>query len=347
MMKKTMALILAAVLMTGAACAETAPESGAFATLAQYEDADPRLAALDKIAEPLAATLTVPSGVTVEICQAYYEGYRVYISYRISPVTDLITLHEGAPEGVAEWDHTEENWIMGDLPAAYPDIRKQNEWLDGKGQRWVEMPYCGLMDGIDLPDGNYADIIAGNESREPDGTIVGWKECVVPEESRTDPLTFDVTVASGTTIRFQDGSTYKEKYSDPEKSEILFTLKQNEAPGRLQGRNGQAAAELTMGQIDITGVVSLASPEQAAAWLAMQEGEEGSGADVILYWSLYQNGTLVSEDLYGATSVPESGEGVVFDVMFPRLEDLGGLTLVPVYAEAGEKPEEAVSLENV
>ena len=31
--------------------------------------------------------------------------------------------------------------------------------------------------------------------------------------------------------------------------------------------------------------------------------------------------------------------------MFPFMEDLSGLKLVPEYSEAGEKPEEAIALE--
>ena len=344
MIKKTIALLLAAALMLGAACAEPASEGGAFAVLARDDGADPRLTALEETAEPVNAALTLSSGMTVEICQAYYEGYRVYVSYRISPVTDLMKLHEGAPEAVTEWDQVVEDWVTGDFPAVYPDIKKQNDWLDGKGQRWLEIPYCGLMDGLTLEDGVYADIIAGTESREPDGTIIGWKECIVPEEAQADTLTFIAEIAYGTTIKFQDYTTLKEKFGDPERTEIRFTLARNHTFRHLRGETAQAVAELTMGQLDITGVVRLVSPEQAASWTAWQNGEDSGGVDVIVCWNLYQNGELVSQDLYGASSVPETGEGVVFDVMYPRMDNLSGLTLVPEYAEAGEKPEEAITL---
>ena len=38
-------------------------------------------------------------------------------------------------------------------------------------------------------------------------------------------------------------------------------------------------------------------------------------------------------------------DGVAFPVMFPYMEDLSGLTLVPEYSDAGEKPEEAIVLQ--
>ena len=95
--------------------------------------------------------------------------------------------------------------------------------------------------------------------------------------------------------------------------------------------------------MDLKGTVVLISPEQAASWIAWQEGEEETGTDVIACWNLYQNGELVSCDLSGASEVLT--DGVVFSVMFPYMEDLSGLTLVPEYSAGGEKPDEAIPLE--
>ena len=64
---------------------------------------------------------------------------------------------------------------------------------------------------------------------------------------------------------------------------------------------------------------------------------------MIACWNLYQNGEPVSVDLYGASEVLT--DGLVFSVMFPAMDDLTGLTLVPEYSEAGEKPDEAIVLE--
>ena len=49
MIKKTIALLLAAALMLGAACAEPASEGGAFAVLGRDDGADPRLTALEDL----------------------------------------------------------------------------------------------------------------------------------------------------------------------------------------------------------------------------------------------------------------------------------------------------------
>ncbi len=64
---------------------------------------------------------------------------------------------------------------------------------------------------------------------------------------------------------------------------------------------------------------------------------------MIACWNLYQNSELVSCDLFGASEVIT--DGVAFSVMFPFMENLCGLMLVPEYSECGEKPEEAIVLE--
>ena len=188
------------------------------------------------------------------------------------------------------------------------------------------------QDGLNLEDGAYADIIAGGSIQKEDGSVVGWKECIVPEDETADMQTFFLV------------------YSIPEsngKYMLGITLKHHEYDQFLQGTSPaagyQARAILYEGKIDLKGTVVLTSPEQAASWLAWQEGEESTGTDVISCWNLYQNGELVSCDLYGASEVLT--DGVAFSVMFPYIEDLTGLALVPEYSGAGEKPDEAIILE--
>ena len=189
------------------------------------------------------------------------------------------------------------------------------------------------QDGLDLEDGTYADIIAGGSVQQADGTLTGWKECIVDEDHLGDMQTFCLV------------------YSTPgnqEKQKLSFTLKHHEYDHSLEGVSPatvyQARAILTAGKISLQGMIRLESPEQAASWLAWQGGEEETGTDVIASWNLYQNGELVSYDLFGAASVIDT-EGVLFEVMFPYMEDLSGLTLVPEYSEAGEKADEAIVLE--
>ena len=276
MFRKTASLVLAFTLLIFSVPASAASENGLFSRMIETEYSDERLAALDEAAENVSVSRTEGS-VTVEISQAYYEGNRVYISYRASgPILE--------------------------------------------------------QDGLSLEDGAYADIMAGGSTELEDGSIIGWKECVVPEDY----------LAQAQTFRFIYGIP-----GSKEKQSLDFTLTHHEYDRFLQGTSQsdacRARAILYRGKVDLKGAVVLTSPEQAASWLAWQEGEEGTGTDVIACWYLYQNGEPVSVDLYGASEVLT--DGVVFSVMFPFMEDLSGLSLVPEYSEAGEKPEEEIALE--
>ena len=190
-----------------------------------------------------------------------------------------------------------------------------------------------VLDGLELENGSYADIIAGGEAPQENGPAIGWKECVVPEDETADPQTFCLA------------------YRTPESEEkrlLSFTVRHNVCDRYLQGvsqtASFQAQASLYTGKVDLMGTVRIISPEQAASWSAWMEGAEDTGTDVIGSWNLYQNGEPVSVDLFGAAEVNGTDE-VVFSVMFPFLEDLSGLTLVPEYSEGGEKPDEAIVLE--
>ena len=276
MIKKSAAWILTVTLLIVSFSAASASEGGLFSEMIETEYSDERLDRLDEIAETVSLSQT-EGGVTVEVSQAYYEGDRVYISYRAN-------------------DRIEE------------------------------------QDGLDLEDGSYADIIAGGSIQQEDGSVIGWKECIVPEDETADSQTFCLV--------------YRIPGSK-EKRMLKFTLKHNVYDHYLQGTSPatdyRALAVLYMGKVALKGTVILTSPEQAASWRAWQEGEEGTGTDVIACWNLYQHGEPVSCDLYGASEVLT--DGVAFSVMFPFMEDLSGLTLVPEYSSGGEKPGEEIILE--
>ncbi len=222
--KRAAALILVLFLTVVSASAETAPR-GAFGELAQDKYPDEQLAILDGIAELVSASLTTEDGMVIEISQGYYDGDRVVIAYRISANTDLIVLHEGAPEEGTEWDQVVEDWIPGDLnPTGYPDVDKEYEWLNGKGQRWLEFPYCGIRENLILEDGTQLDFMAGTEMKLPDGTIVGWRQCLVPQEKAEQNMTFRLPVFYGRATKFQDYATFMESFGHEYTAGISFTL---------------------------------------------------------------------------------------------------------------------------
>ena len=276
MFRKTASLLLTLSLLILSVSAAAASGNGLFSVLIETDCTDERLAALDAAAENISVSRTDGS-VTVEVSQAYYEGNRVYISYRATgPILE--------------------------------------------------------QDGLSLEDGAYADIIAGGSTELEDGSVIGWKECIVPEDHLAQTQTFQLVYRAS-----ENGESQSLSFTLPHREYDRFLQ------GVMQSDACRARAILYRGKVDLKGAVVLTSPEQAASWRAWQEGEEETGTDVIACWNLYQNGEPVSCDLFGASEVLT--DGVVFSVMFPAMEDLTGLSLVPEYSEAGEKPDEAIALE--
>ncbi len=273
--KKFMVILMISLMVFSTAIAS---EPGFLGELAQCEYADERLPALEKIAERIPTSSLMKKGVTVELGQGYYEGNRVYISFRISANTDLIELYDGAPDAGIKWKDSMENMIIGEEPADSADVKKIYDWLDGKSQHWASVPCCSSGDGLELDDGTYLDIVAGYETKMADGTVLGWKECIIPEGKEADSLTFKMNFWWYTAIRFQDYTTYRETIGSSENDSISFTLNRNNSFQYLQGASQvpsyQATAEVSMGKVDIKGTIRIISPEQAASWIAWQEGKK-------------------------------------------------------------------------
>ena len=227
-MKRITILILSACLALAAfaASAESAQGRGVFGVFAKGAYGEERMTAIDEAAEIVRESLTVANGMTFEVDQGYYDGEHVFIGYWKNANTDLVVLHEGAPEQGLEWDQVLEDWVMGEIgPFNYPDVQKENEWLDGKGQRWLESPYCGIGDVLILEDGTECSFISGTELKLEDGEIIGYRECVIPAEKAADTLTVTLPVTSGQAVKFQDYTTFRENFGrDDEAGVITFTL---------------------------------------------------------------------------------------------------------------------------
>ena len=110
-----------------------------------------------------------------------------------------------------------------------------------------------VLDGLELEDGSFADITAGGEVKQDDGTVIGWRECIVPEDEHAETQTFCLA--------------YRIPESE-EKQLLKFTLKQHPYNQYLQGaslaESFQARAILYTGKVDLKGIVVMTSPEQVA-----------------------------------------------------------------------------------
>ena len=342
MIRKTMAALLTlcvALLFTRGAAADG---MGIFGRLARYEGADPRLATLERIAGPAGSMAVTDEGVTVVVDQAYYEGDRVYVSYRLTGEVTRVDLHEGAPEPT-DWTTVYEGEAMAEKqPGDDPELRKAFEWLNGERRRWTYSVHTEVTDCLALDDESWLSPAAGREQYRPDGSVIGWKECLVPREQGGDLMTFNLVVSCNRETLFRDGNTLKRKYERGKKIYIPFSLNRYDSFEYLYGsartETWKADADLSVGRVDMKGVLSLESEEQAKGWAVRD-----SGTDLILGWNLYRHGQPVCAA--GEQEVFAGGTGTVYyELRYPLAEGPDGLTLVPEYEKSGEHPEEAVAM---
>ena len=337
-------LVIALIILSMAAA--LAAGFGLFGELAQNPRGDKRLSEVEKVADSIEREWTTEDGITIRIEQAYYEGNRVFISYRLSGDWTSTVLHEGAPDDEIAWDWVEENMIaaqtmMSDVPERQQAILK----LDGQSQRWMETTEKGLHDGLSLADGTYLDIIGGDNIIQEDGSIIGWKECEIPEDCLKETLTFQARLYRIHSIMFQDRTTYRQSTEKGETTCFEFTLQQKKDLTQLKGSGSgsdyQAVAELTAGHIDLLGKITVTCPE---TWIQVwNTWENPDHIDMIDDWYLYANGQVISEG--GMQGVGANGENqLVFDVLFRVPDDLTNLALVPVYQDRQPHTEEAIYL---
>ena len=347
--KISVLMILAIILIILSMTAALAAGLGLFGELAQSQDADDRLPALEEASESVSASLTTEDGIMIEIGQAYYEGNRVFMSYRMSGNHASVELHEGAPEGEYSWQLELENTIAAEtFRDDVPELQRLNAWLDGKSQRWGISSYATIHDGLFLEDGTYLDIIGGDNCVQEDGSITGWKECKIPKDRLADTLTFKAVLFRSRNIIFQDGATYKSFSERLGNTDVFFTLNRNDHYEYLKGsfrhEQYEASAEFALGKVDLKGTVHLIAPE---AWVkAWTEWETVGNLDIIMNWNLYQNGKRIGET--GVQSVRAEGtKDMVFELLYPHLTSITGLSLVPDYSQSGEHPDEAIPLEQI
>ena len=349
MIRKTMTVLLAISVIVLSISAAFAADGGVFGEVAAREGeyADKRLSVLDEIAEKPAASQTLEDGIAVEVNQAYYEGSRIFVSYKVGSNADLIQLNEGAPEET-QWTHEVENWITGEAPAIdQADYMKEHDWLNGQGQRWLEGPY-DVIEGILLEDGTETRTVGGMEIKQKDGSLIGWLEAVIPEEKATDSQSFALSVSCNHAVKFQDNANYKENWQETEKASIPFTAARNKDAVTLQGTletdTWKAKAAATAGQADMQVIIRLTSDEQSKARNDLETGSGEVSTDLIIYWDLYKNHQPMN-DVYGENRVFMDGDDIVYEITFPRMDNVSALSLVPMYARTGAHTDEAIVIE--
>lgn len=343
-------LVLALILVLMMTTVAVAAELGLFGKIGQKENADIRLPALDAASTPVGKVFTTPEGVTVTIDQAYYDGRRVFVSYTVAGPTQTVQLGEGKPEHMinATWDKPGVIFA-NEFPQTTEEGRKMAAWLDGSAPRWAQETRIYVGDNMDMADGTNMNIIGGGGDNvyQADGSYINWKECEVPADKAADEITVCLLMATTQATYYQtEDCLYYLNDGFPQTNKFAFTIKKAEVlelKGSGKGPEWTAEANLTVTDVDVKGEVVVTCPDDwHSVWMTWENPDK---IDYIQEWVIYMNGEkLQGENLYGYIGGMGSTGlefGVCYKLDAPAASDM---KLVPVYAYAGEKLDEAIVL---
>ncbi len=340
--------IVLTVLMAGAA---VAAGLGLFGELTG-QDEDVRLGDLAELSANVGMTFTTPTGQTVTIDQAYYDGTRVFLSYKATGRWEEVELGTGKPEDMINAETEEPGVIFG---KAYHMEREEGarmmKWLDGSEPRWARYRSMSIHDGLETEDGTYLEIIGGTSYEQPDGSCIGWKECTVPEEAAKDEITVCLGIFGSERLYYQTPDClYSAHLGGVETTWYPITLQKSTEPmhltGTAQGPDWSATADIRLNPIDLRGEITVACP---ASWTAYwQTGECADPAlDMITEWVLYIGDTQVEGyDLEGSTGGWTDGE-MTYGICWRTGGVADGFRLVPKCRQTGLHPEWALTLTEI
>lgn len=348
MKKKFSAGVVFAMLMTILmASAALAAGLGLFGQLGESGEGDARLSGLERVAESVGATFTTADGVTITVDQAYYDGSRVFISYTKSGPFDVVTMGEGVPEGLGECDWPRPGEKFGESFGFHsPSFQQIAAHMNAGGARWARRAYVNVHDGLRSGETDL-EIIGGDTYLTADGTMIGWKECVVPEEIAADELTVSLGVFASSTTYCQDETGLYEYYGDRAPATwYAFTVKKDATAGAQltgagSGKGWTAEARLTASPFDLKGEIVLRCPQD---WVEIERTwENPQGIDHIREWKLSVNGVLVDGWIIEGTDPRVDGQ-LTYQVLCRMDGAAQDLALVPVYSESGACADEAIRL---
>lgn len=345
--KLSASMVIAIVLIILSITAAVAAGLGLFEKLSKGENADVRLKPLSENAEKIAVKATTDGGVTVEIDEAYYEGNRVFVSFRMTGNVDSTEVYDGVPDREYEWGEEREDYIMAEYYTSDDEIIQQKiDLMDGKGQRWMVSRGATPNEPVYFMDGTFMQNHQSFFQRQEDGSWIGWKECAVPEDKTAESLTLKLKLTEYDSVSFQDYTTFHECFEDIKETEIPFTVVRNDNLIRLEGSTRtetyEAKAEFTCGQIDLQGNVTVSgeAPEEwADYWDHFEKYQEtGKDMDSIMTWILIKDG----EEIEPVNEEPDL-RGSAW-LAFERMDDLEGLSLAPLYSDTWIHLDEAIPL---
>ena len=225
-------------------------------------------------------------------------------------------------------------------------IQQKIDMMDGKGQRWMVSRGATPNEPVYFMDGTFMQNHQSVFQRQEDGSWIGWKECAVPDDKADESLTLKLKLTEYDSVSFQDYTTFHEYFEDIKETEIPFTVVRNDnlicLEGSTRTETYEAKAEFTCGQIDLQGNVTVsgdAPDEWEDFWNHFDEYRETEkDVDMIMTWILLKDG----EEIEAVNEEPDL-RGSAW-LAFERMDNLEGLSLVPLYTDTWIHMDEAIPL---
>ncbi len=348
----SIAIAIALMMMTGVAVAAGLGLFGEMAGMGP--DIDRRLNALDTESTYISKSFNVQRDAVLTIDQAYYDGSRVFISWKMTNAADQVESGAGKPDMV-NYSEKHENFIAAenfysDDPKTQDAIRS----LDGSEPRWMHVESVNAHDCLEaLVDGEYVTlmIIGGDCILQEDGTLIGWKECEVPEELQSaDELTVCFGTFTNDYTWYQDGTTLYESngLSARYTTEYWpFLVKKDDSSVKMTGIGGNeawsATADVSLSKVDLRGIITLKCPE---SWIGEWDGWPmvEMNDETVNDWKVYVNGVqLEGYNLNGSTRIVDDTT-LEYEICFQHVDPTAEIELVPVYNCLVARPEESILL---
>ncbi|MBQ9944205.1 MAG: DUF4179 domain-containing protein [Clostridia bacterium] len=341
------ALVLAIILCLILGSVGIAASLGLFGELSGMPHEDKRLPALEQVSTPLNQSTTTEQGITATIQQAYYDGERVFVAYKLEGNRVIVEMGDGIPD-VKEWSFEQDGMLYArDYDSALPEDEKIGAWLDGTTPRWAKRTATSPHDGLSLSDGTYLDIIGGTSYLQPDGSEIGWKECLIPKDKQTDTLEVNLMLFTGATTYYQDEKSMKWAYERiGENINIPFIVTKDDISrpliGYMDAGTWQAKANVILNPVDVRGEIVVTCPE---TWVEALSAWESNAINPIVNWQLYDDNVRIEgHNLSGGYSKLSESQ-LTYSICFQHGNDTKHLKLVPVFLDGTIDTEHALSLE--
>ncbi len=358
--KLSLAMVMAMILALTLIGVALAAGFGVFGQLAVSQYNKDKLEKLDALSESYKKSVVLKTEgefpeTTFTLDQGYYDGESLYVSYLVSGKHNVGKLLPGKPGDAALKafdDHgNPEDIAMGLKPVLGDAFWEQVEAKvkkDGYAYFQVFSQYLG--DGAWLDKDNYINPSEGDYALQKEGGYIGFTEFErpLPEAARNqDSIDLYMLIYRGTTTYYLTKDKALAKGERTTSELPMHILRTSQAPqiltgtGQFAGYSADIRAKVSPVDIKVDIRLSNLRQDQRAAWDDADMDKVDETMDVLRSYQLYADGKPCRHNAYQASITDDV---LQIAMGFPKPESFEELTIIPVYSQSDEHPDETITL---